>query len=47
MVEIAVLFNLVTSTFMHLRYNLWQSINLYSLTVCMHIKGWVCTYKYP
>ena len=25
---------------MHLRYNLWQMINLYSLTGCVRIKGW-------
>ena len=28
---------------MHLRYNLRQMINLYSLTGCVRIKGCVCT----
>ena len=35
MVEIAVLFNLVTLIFMHLRYNLWQMIILYSMPGCV------------
>ena len=42
MVKIAVLANLVTYIFMHLRYNLWQMISLHSLGGCVRIKGWVC-----
>ena len=43
MVKIAVLANLVTYIFMHLRYNLWQMISLHSLGGCVRIKRWVCT----
>ena len=47
MVETAVLANLITYIFMHLRYNLWQMISLHSLGGCVSIKGWVCTYQFP
>ena len=47
MVEIAVLFNLVRLSLMYLRYNLWQTNILYSLTRCVRIKGWACTYNFP
>ena len=32
--------------FLHLRYNLWQTFYLYSLTGCVRIKGWIFTYKF-
>ena len=47
MVEIAVLFSLVTYIFVHLRYKLWKMISLHSLGVRVRIKGWVCTYQFP
>ena len=37
MVKIAVLANLVTYIFMHLRYNLWQMISLHILGGCVPI----------
>ena len=45
MFEIVVLFNPETLTHMHLRYNLWQMVNLYSFTGCVCIEGWVYTYN--
>uniref|UniRef100_M4C369 Uncharacterized protein n=1 Tax=Hyaloperonospora arabidopsidis (strain Emoy2) TaxID=559515 RepID=M4C369_HYAAE len=45
--RITVLADLVTYIVMHLRYNLWQMISLYSLGGCVRIKGWVCTYQFP
>ena len=33
--------------YLYLRYNLCHVINLNSSTRCVHLKGWVCTYKFP
>ena len=31
---------------MHIRYNVWQTVNLQVDWVCT-LKGWVCTYQFP